>query len=442
MPLNHFAELFSEQFPHLTGRRILVALSGGPDSVALLHLLRSPPLDLTLEAVHVHHAIRGTEADDDARFCERLCDRLLIPFHLVHLDPETGRSEGREANWRRGRYRALIATKLDRDLVAIATGHHRDDVTEGTLMQLLRGGGPRAMAGIASETPAGVIRPLLRWTRRQIVDWLRDQNHEWREDSSNLDLEHLRNRVRHVILPELRKVSPGIDNHLVALAGALAADEEYFAHELRRLGLWIDPWIADGGVPLAAIKDLARPIRNRWLHAQAAAVGIIRVSRRQLELADGMLDTGTPRAVTLASRWRFRIARQRLWLEPPNSMAPYSLILETEGTASLPLPGWQIRATLDPHPSADTTWHNFLSTGAEITVRSPAPGDCVAGPGRTIKVSKLLAKHLPRHLRRAWPVCCEDDTIVWIPGIWQGSVTGNLLVEVMTHGRATGSLHR
>jgi tRNA(Ile)-lysidine synthase len=442
MPPPDFAERFVTRFPHLRGQRILVALSGGPDSVALLHLLRDPTLDLRLEVAHVHHRVRGAEADADAAFCESLCNELQLPLHLVDLDPTSPRPEGREAAWRRQRYRALLELKSDLQAAAVATAHHRDDVAEGVLLQLLRGAGPRAMAGIAAETPDGVVRPLLDWRREEIREWLERRQYRWREDSSNLDLGHLRNRMRHVILPDLRRVSPGIDSHLVALARALALNEQHFARHLQGAALWIDPWRADGGVSVAALRGLDEALRSRWLHAQAARIGIARVSRRQQALVEELIRHGIPRAVTLGGRWRLRLARHRLWLEPPDPPSPFAIDLEPGTTVRLPLPGWRIRVRRDADPDDATAWHRRLPAGGRLSVRSTASGDRIEHEGDLVKVSRLLSKHLPRHLRRAWPVFCESDTITWIPGIWHGPGTGDLLVEVLIDGGAAGGLHR
>ncbi len=442
MPASDFAERFVTRFPHLRGQRILVALSGGPDSVALLHLLRDPALGLRLQVAHVHHQVRGTEADADAAFCESLCHELQLPLHLVHLDPESPRPEGREAAWRRQRYRALLDLKDSLEMAAVATGHHRDDVAEGVLLQLLRGAGPRAMAGIAAETPDGVVRPLLEWRRDEILEWLEQGQHRWREDSSNLDLGHLRNRVRHVILPDLRAISPEIDSHLVALARALALDELHFVHELQSAALWIDPWRADGGVSHASLRDFDEPLRGRWLHAQAARIGIPRVSRRQQALVEQLVRHGIPRAVTLGGRWRLRLARGRLWLEPPNAPPPFAFDLEPGTTVQLPLPGWWIRVRRDAKPDGAAAWHARLPDSGRLSVRSPISEDQIDLAGGPVKLSKLLSKHLPRHLRRSWPVFCESDTITWIPGIWHGPGTGDLVVEVLIDGGAAGGLHR
>jgi tRNA(Ile)-lysidine synthetase-like protein len=442
MPVPDFAERFVTRFPHLRGQRILVALSGGSDSVALLHLLRDPVLGLELEVAHVHHRVRGAEADSDAAFCDGLCRGLQLPLHLVYLDPEHPRPDGREAAWRRLRYRALLKLKSDLRMAAVATGHHRDDVAEGVLLQLLRGAGPRAMAGIAAETADGVVRPLLDWRRDELRQWLELRHIRWREDSSNLELGHLRNRVRHVILPDLRTISPQIEDHLVALARSLAIDELHFVHELQRAALWIDPWRADGGVSIASVRDLAEPLRSRWLHAQAARIGIARVSRRHQALFEQLLLHGTPRAVTLGGRWRLRVARSRLWLEPPSPPPPFALDLEAGVTARLPIPGWSICVGRAAGPGEAATWHRWLPDGGRLSVRSAAADDQIEHRGDVVKVSNLLSKHLPRHLRRAWPVLCESDTIAWIPGIWHGPATGDLLVEVMIDGGPAGGLHR
>jgi tRNA(Ile)-lysidine synthase len=442
MPLDDFAHRFSQRFPHLIGHRILVALSGGPDSVSLLHLLRDPRLELELEAAHVHHSVRGDEADRDAAFCRRLCDELSVGFHLVRLEPRRAAPEGREAGWRLRRYEALLEIKARTNAAAVATGHHRDDVAEGVLMQLLRGAGPRALAGIAAETSEGVLRPLLDWSRAQIIEWLQEENLQWREDSSNRDLSYLRNRVRHIILPDLRGSSPQIDSHLVAFARALAADEAYFAAQLRQHAHWIEPWAADGGVATALVTDLDRPLRSRWLHAQAARVGIGKVSRRQVELFHQLVEDGTPRAVTLARRWRLRLARGRLWLEPPQSPPAYAIELEVGASVPLPLPGWRARVHASFEPESEDSWHHRASEDGRLTLRSAEPGDVVLTGERPTKVSRMVAKAAPRHLRRSWPVLCENDTITWIPGVWQGPMTGNLLVEVTAHGGPAGSVHR
>jgi tRNA(Ile)-lysidine synthase len=325
-----------------------------------------------------------------------------------------------------------------RSISAIVTAHHRDDVAEGVMMQLLRGAGTRALAGIAAETREGVIRPLLEFRREEILDWLRSGGFDWCEDSSNRDVGHLRNRVRHMVLPELRACSPRIDEHLVNLAASLAADEAHFSSELEDLSFWIDPWDPDGGVSRAALLAFPRPLRSRWLHAQADRAAIGRVTRSMVALFHEMVEEGKPRSVGLAGRWRLYLARARIWLEPPRPPEPYAHRLVEGESVELSIPGWKVGLRRATTPGPRVTWHCRTSADARLELRSMTPGDVVSDNGRSLKVSSLLSKKVPRHLRPAWPLLCENDRITWIPGVWESPVTGILLVEVSTRERPPG----
>jgi tRNA(Ile)-lysidine synthetase-like protein len=434
MPLTDFVKHFRTGFPELVGRRVLVALSGGADSTALLHLLRAKDLALELEAAHVHHGVRGTEADDHASFCESLCAELSVPFHFLRIDPRPPLSSGREGTWRHLRYRVLEQLRKRGDFKAIATGHHRDDVAEGVIVQLLRGGGPRALSGIEASSATGIVRPLLQWSREEIRSWLEERGIEWREDSSNLDFSHLRNRVRHDLLPGLEPFSPAIRYHLAHLARTLATDEAHFARELVDRARWIDPWDPDGGVPEAAIHALSPSLRVRWLHAQASRIGLHRVTRRQADLFAHMIDEGHPRAVTLGERWTLRIARQQLWLEPPTCPDGFDHLLELGSTVDLPIPGWRVGLGGSTGARSEIRWSKPSHPDSDLRVRNVDPDDRIEVDGEFVRATKIIARRLPRHLRTVWPVFCEDDRIYWIPGAWQGPIfegRGGHIVEVM-----------
>ena len=377
MDLARFPDHFRATFPELVGQRLLVALSGGADSVALLDLLQNEGLALDLEAAHVHHGIRGDEADRDASFCDALCAKLAIPFHLLRIESGTPLTSGREATWRRLRYGALFDLKESGNFDAVATGHHRDDVAEGVLVQMLRGGGPRALAGIAAQTASDVIRPLLPWTREELAGWLREHGIRWREDSSNRDQNLLRNRVRHELLPALEAASPSLRQHLVHLAETLSSTEAHLAHELADRAIWIDPWDPGGGVPTATICELPPPLRTRWLHAQGRMIGLERVTRGQSALFEEMIGTGSPRAVTLGGRWRLRLARGQLWLEPPREPPPFSLSLAPGETIDLALPGWHVRFGDDREPNGTIRWSFRPPPDLRLRVRNPRDGDRV-----------------------------------------------------------------
>jgi tRNA(Ile)-lysidine synthase len=434
MLLADFARHFAATFPELVGQRVLAALSGGPDSVALLHLLRNADLALDLEAAHVHHGVRGEEADRDASFCDTLCAELGVSFHLLRIDGRAILTSGREGTWRRLRYRALLGLKQAHDFGAIATGHHRDDVAEGVLVQLLRGGGPRALSGIEASTANGVIRPLLPWSREEIRAWLDERGIAWRQDSSNSDLDLLRNRVRLDLLPGLESVSPSIRKHLVHLARTLAADEEFIASELNERARWIDPWDPQGGIPVVSIHAMPPPLRTRWLHAQTARIGLERVTRRQTALFGEMIEDGHPRAVTLGGRWRLRLARGHLWLEPPTVVEGFDSPIRVGETLELPIPGWQVRMGSTTAPPPEVRWSWYSPADAQLRVRSVDSNDRIGVDRSGPRAAKILARRLPRHLRPIWPVFCEDDRIYWIPGVWQDPAVEDReghVVEVM-----------
>jgi tRNA(Ile)-lysidine synthase len=423
---SEFVEHFNRTFPDLVGGSVLVALSGGCDSVTLLHLLGEPPLNLELFAAHVHHGLRGIEADADATFCTGLCGALGVRCAVLRLPDDDEKPATGEAAWRRRRYRALLEHASSIGVRTVATAHHRDDVAEGVLLQLLRGAGPRAMAGIGERTLAGVIRPLLPWGRDEISSWAVQRGCTWREDGSNTDSSRLRNRVRHLILPHLEEETPRLRDHLVNLAGALAESESYLASQVVERARFIDPWLPAGGVELASLQSLPQALRARWLQAQTVRLGLAAASRRQLALFHSLLDRGAPRAVTIGGRWRLRAARGRLWAEPPVDPPGRCATIEPGHETDLGIPGWRARTAAGDARGGLTTWSwRPQAERSVISVRPAADDDRLPCDGTTaVRARNLIAAKLPRHLRRGWPLFCEDGMIHWIPGVWQHPTTG------------------
>jgi hypothetical protein len=188
---------------------------------------------------------------------------------------------------------------------------------------------------------------------------------------------------------------------------------------------------------------LAPPLRTRWLHAQSARVGIDRVTRRQAELFGEMIETGQPRAVTLGARWRLRLARGAVWLEPPTALGSFDHPIEVGQTIELPIPGYQVTMGRAAAPPPEVRWSWYSPGEAHLRVRNVEPNDRLgidrAGP----RASKFLARHLPRHLRPIWPVFCEDDRIYWIPGVWQDPAVDDReghIVEVMRCEQTAGRI--
>ncbi len=229
------------------GDRLCVALSGGADSVALLlalHAANAAPrnaLGVGLSAVHVHHGLRGTEADADQAFVQSICTRLDIPLHLHAVDTPAHAAANRESTEeaaRNLRY-AVFQSLLDSGhATAILTAHTLDDQSETVLMKLLRGAWTEGLSAIHPVLilPKGkILRPLLATRRAEILAYLNQQQQTWREDSSNVDLAFTRNRIRHNVLPLLRQENPSLDHTLANLAELAREEEARWQSELARI---------------------------------------------------------------------------------------------------------------------------------------------------------------------------------------------------------------
>ena len=209
------------------GGGVLACVSGGADSVALLHLLHRwrERWGIALEVAHFDHCLRGEESRRDAAFVEAMARGLGLPFHLDRWE-EAGRGSGRgslQARAREARYRFFRRVARARGLELTATAHTADDQAEELLIRLIRGAGLQGLKGIPVRGPGGVIRPLLFARRGEIVAYLRAHRLEWREDPSNRSPAYLRNRVRHRLIPLLQEeFNPSVVEALCRTAETLA----------------------------------------------------------------------------------------------------------------------------------------------------------------------------------------------------------------------------
>jgi len=291
------------------GERVSVAVSGGADSVALLLALSDAnrakePLGVVLSAVHVHHGLRGAEADADEAFVRELCERLNVPLRVERVDVaarQDAQHEGLEEAARELRYgvfrKLMEAGKAD----VVATAHTLDDQAETVVMKLLRGAWTEGIGGIApalekSEkreqrlpAPGRIVRPMLNVRRAEVEAFLRDRGQVWREDATNRDVSLTRNRVRHELMPILRSFNPGVDAALARLA-EIARDEEAFwqAEVARLLPQILLPGrpVRGGGravgtvtsnsscaVEVERLRAIAPALRRRVLRAAARSLG-------------------------------------------------------------------------------------------------------------------------------------------------------------------------
>ncbi len=421
------------------GDRVAVAVSGGPDSVALLRVLLElrSELGLVLAVAHFHHGIRGAEADADQRFVEELARAHSLPLLAAAGDApahaaaqglslETAARELRYA-WFRRLLRAGEATR-------VATGHTLDDQAETVLMRLLRGSGTRGLAGIfpwqGVEGPGepAIVRPLLAVRRRQVEDYLRALGQPWREDQSNRDLRHLRNRLRHELLPRLeRDYNPSLARVLGESAELARAEEEFWSREVKGL---LPAVFREGALDACQLARHPLALQRRLLRAAGESLGL----RFNFEHVQGLLrlaaaSPGPARACELPEGWRAASARGLIRFQRPQPAAPppardYEYRLAVPGEIRVAEIGTVIRASLLPLAASAAGYNRAGlwdpgSLAPELVVRNWRAGDRF-WPAHTKspkKVKTLLQERRIQPAERAgWPVVVSGDSIVWVRG--------------------------
>lgn len=213
------------------GQRVLVALSGGADSVALLHVLRA--LSFECRAVHCNFHLRGMESDRDEAFVRALCKKLDVPLDILHFhttDYAARQKISIEMAARELRYDAFEHLRAQYELDAVAVAHHLEDSVETILMNLLRGTGIDGLTGIAPQN-GFIVRPLLEVTRPDIEEYLKQLDQPWVDDSTNASDDYARNRIRHHLLPLMQELNPAALQNIVATACHLRGTRELLDKE-------------------------------------------------------------------------------------------------------------------------------------------------------------------------------------------------------------------
>lgn len=268
--------------------RHLIAYSGGLDSTVLLHLLAHAGLSAPLQAVHVHHGLQPA-ADGWLAHCERICRELKIPFTVLRVKPVRGARLSLEAEARRARYHALRGSMQPGDV--LLTAHHLDDQAETLLLQLLRGAGPRGLAGMPAVrefAPGWHARPLLGLARGQLEAYAQAHALEWIEDPSNADTVHARNFLRGEIMPRLRQRWP-------ELAGMLGRSANLCAESADLLDALAEEdleWCAGeetGSLLIPAVRKLEPARRRNLLRAWIGWLGLPLPEFQHLQRVDAEL---------------------------------------------------------------------------------------------------------------------------------------------------------
>ena len=439
------------------GQTAIVAVSGGPDSMVLLHLLKelAPGLKAKLHVAHLHHGLRGKDADLDLKFVRDYCRKSKLPFSSKRVDVRAISKRKRislETAARMARYEFLTQCARQTGATAIAVGHTADDQVETFLMRLLRGAGWRGLGGIQPvrrEWELAIVRPLLRTWRTEILSLAKAYGVKYRIDRSNMDVSFFRNRVRHRLIAHLQKeYSPRIKETLRRSA-EIVGDEHALVHDealriLCRIGktggdrivlslprlIALPPALRTEIMRIAASKlgkgaspsysdidallDLCKRQRGKKQHHLPGGVTASReydklilsvVAKTQtgdyeFPLEDGLELNSPPFILRFGFTACARAAIRRLRKKPVKLAAAWG---EEEGRC------WPLRECF----SLDTL------TDKSIVVRNRRPGDRITPLGMrgTKRLRRIMIdEKLPAHLRAAVPLIACADGIIWLPG--------------------------
>lgn len=419
--------------PHVDSPGLVVGLSGGPDSVALLLSAKAwaERTGSPLAAAHFNHRLRPGEAERDADFCRELCAGLGLVLFEDGEDPRPlarSRGKGLEDAARRLRRRFFRGILAQNDLYhCVATGHHRDDQVETVLMRLFRGTGPEGMRGILPVN-GDFIHPLLQVSRANIIGFLDEENQPWRTDATNLDGENTRARIRRELLPLTRGIfGSGSDEVPARMADLLQQDMEILERLTREALKEIRVSGTDElNIPklLAQDEGLAARVLRFWLtDGKPSGLERVHVDNVLNWLADGQSGTGLDLPGDLRLKRDFDVLkRETTNLAPPlRDAGDYRiLVARNSGENAGPATGLQEGAG---DPNDEATWRvtcPATTLKGNLKVRNPRPGDRFQpfGLEGSKKLTDILREHrVPRDARESVLVVTDEAGILWVVGL-------------------------
>ena len=443
------------------GADITLGLSGGADSVCLLHMLcrLRDILGISVYAVHVHHGIRGSEADRDAEFCRQLCARLKVPFRLEYADVPALAAAGKltlEEAGRLARYRILGQVCRENGSSLIAVAHHMDDQAETVLMNLLRGSGLPGMAGMRQKR-GEIIRPLLCLRKAEILAYLAEEGLDYITDSTNLENDVFRNRLRNCLIPQLESgFQPKAVEHLGDAARIFGEADAWFSERAKALfrsrtkpGSLKEELINRlyGGsvsIPLSLLTGEKPPmdfylLREAILCLEPSGEGLKNLTGRHLEAILG-LDSGKGGMQASLPGNLYAVSEYdsiRLYRGKPRGKDASKDVPST-GTGGTLLKTGDPRALLScmklrvsvceaqpykkPPQNSCINWLDYakITGGTQaVVLRTARPGDtiCVDGKGSRKSLTRyFIDAKIPKAVRPFYPVAACGKQVIWIPG--------------------------
>lgn len=398
------------------GETVVVALSGGPDSVALADALLTLGGESGFHVVlaHLDHRLRA-ESAEDARFCADLGAVWRVPVRVGSADVRARAAQdhaGLEDAARRERYAFLRAVKDEVGARWIAVGHTRDDQAETFLLRLLRGAGTDGLASMRPRS-GDLLRPVLDVSRAEVMEHLHARGLRWREDASNADTSLTRNRVRHELLPYLEtRFNP-------AVRETLARSAELMAEDAAALDTLVPFTDAPGVVPVASLRELPAAMARRLLRrAIEQAGGLAGISARHIDAVRtlALSDSPSGHRVMLPGRRQALVTFEEVHIGPAAAaVAEYSFPLPVPGRVALP---GGMAMTAEPAAGAPCGGGVIAVPDKEpLVVRTRQAGDRILLGRREISLKRfLMSRHVPAPDRGRLPLVAAGYRILWMPG--------------------------
>ena len=428
-----------------------MAVSGGPDSVALAYVVFTLAVEYSIRPAiaHLNHCLRGPDSDRDAEFVIALARQLSVPVYAERKDVRAFQRSRRlslEEAGRRARYDFFDAVSAKYGFNKIALGHHSDDNAELVLINLLRGSGPLGLSGMAPVREGKIVRPLIHLRRSEIINYLAEKNLPYLTDASNTDPAFMRNKIRHLLIPELQTAyNPRIIETLNRLGEIMRAENQWIDDALEPFLKQCVSFRADQKISLALpdFSQLPKAVKRRvirkailWvkkdlrritlLHVDAILhlIGKGRVTGR-LNLPDGILVERNTVELTVLKRSKVRKRQDYRILQTIST--DYQYTISAAGT--LFIKEADVSITLCKIDINDLP--DFKKTGSHIAyfdldrlvfpllVRNIRPGDRFSplGVNGTQKVKKYFINHkIPGAQRRTCPLLLSGGNIIWIAG--------------------------
>ena len=407
--------------------RYLIGLSGGADSVALLMTLLPDIRDgrIAAEAVHVNHGLRGTESDDDEKFCRELCEREGVPLTVYRADLQGKTDEDSARKARYGFFREKYkAFKADGLILA----HHADDQAETFLMRLTRGAGPEGLECMREDETVEdirILRPMLRIRREEIRAALTEDGTGWREDSTNTDTAYLRNKVRQELIPALEAISESAVDKICRTAGMMAADNDVrdaAAEKLLREN-------AKGSILNAASitaepEAVRRRVLRKWWNAEGPVLEEHALSAAQTEALTALLDVTKGKINLPGGVYAVRTGKHLILRSSEKEEAPEPVVFSGK---EIVFGDYRITVGSSEGNPGDGKRTQEVPDGffEGCEIRTRRPGDRIRPFGSTgsRKLQDYLTdRRIGEPFRDQIPLICRGNEVLLVCGVGAGNI--------------------